>query len=82
MQDNQIIFQLLEQNKLLLDEIRNLKTVVANIEAKTDNIHRIFDKSQPEKPAKKLSPRQQRAKDLKDEIDKERALIAIQLSRM
>ena len=72
----------MKQFNMLLEEIRGLKNQIANIEAKTDNIHRIFNQAEPIKPVKKLSPRQQRAKDLRDEIDREKALIAIQINQM
>ena len=72
----------IEQFNLLMGEIRDLKSTIATIEAKTDNLHRIFNDKQPEKPVKKLSPKQQRAQDLKEEIEKEKAGVVIMLNQM
>lgn len=58
-----------------------MQTKIDAIEAKTDNIHRIFNKVKEEPITKKLSPKQQRAKDLKDEIEAERLEIIKKLTQ-
>lgn len=64
-----------------MEMVRAMQIKIDNIEAKTDNIHRIFNKVEDESKQKKLSPKQQRAKDLKDEIEAERLEIVKKLNR-
>ena len=60
--------------KALFEGIKNLMPSISNIEAKTENIHRIFNKVD-EVPTKKLTAKQQRDKNLKDAKEQEKALI-------
>ena len=80
MQENQIIFQLLEQNKMLLEEIRGLKNTIAKIEAKTDNLHRIFNQEK-EEPVKELSPDEKIKAEIKRQIEAENLEIIMKISR-
>ncbi len=72
----------IEQFNLLLGELRDLKTEVSNIGAKTDNIHRIFNKVDEEPKRKKLSLKQKRVKAFKDAIEKEDAELIRQINQM
>lgn len=54
-----------------MEKICGLEKKIQNIEAKTHNIHRLFNK--PIKPpVTKLNTKQQRAKDLENEIEQEK----------
>lgn len=81
MNEQQYISQLLQQNKLLIEMVCTLSAKVNNLEAKTENIHRLFNSKPLKKSVKKLSLKQQRAKDLKEEIEAERLAIVQSLSQ-
>lgn len=68
--------------KALVEVIQRMIPSIKNIEAKTDNMHRIFNKVDEEPKPKKLTPKQKRAKAFKYAVENEDADLIRHINQM